>query len=610
MSQGPLKIAIVDLAAPGALPWECEVDGPVEFGRQEKHEPAPLHRAWTDGGERIIIAPLTELAVPRHWFRVATAQGEDRVQVKNLTDATRGLPLRIPGYPQIDGGKAHVVDLPFQLNTGRYRIRLGPAPDEEEVEGLPDRTMAPSLSLSQAAPSRATNLVEAVQDPAKMVPWLQTVLGMLQSAVTTNDFYQLAAKALVDVTGMDSGRVLLFVGGEWKLVAEEATSKTESWTPSTSLLSRVVREKRTFRHSPSCNVSGASSLKNVSMAVVSPILDTRGEPIGALYAERRFSAMRVISELDAKVVELLAWTVASGVARIEEEKRSLRNQAMMEQFFTPRLAVHLERNPDLLKGRRCDITVLFADVRRFSTICHNVGPDKTMDLVNAIMTALSECVFAEDGVVVNFIGDELLAMWGAPTDQEDHAMRASRAAIKMLERLPKLNDDWRSTVAEKIDIGIGINSGSARVGNIGSATKFQYGPLGSVVNLASRVQGVTKFFRSRVLVTESTRAMLAEPFATRRLGQVRVVNIPEPATLHELVIAPSTGWMELSIRYEKALAAYEASDFARAAGILGELVSTEEHRDDGPSLILMQRTAKHLIEPPESFSPVLELSSK
>ena len=120
-----------------------------------------------------------------------------------------------------------------------------------------------------------------------------------------------------------------------------------------------------------------------------------------------------------------------------------------------------------------------------------------MEWINDVMGSLSDCVSAHDGVLVDYIGDELLAMWGAPKDQPDHAPCACRAAIDMLDEIPVLNQRWAERGRGRFDLGIGINTGPARVGNTGTKRKFKYGPLGNAVNLACRLQGATKYFKTR-----------------------------------------------------------------------------------------------------------------
>src|SRR5262249_49932542 len=150
----------------------------------------------------------------------------------------------------------------------------------------------------------------------------------------------------------------------------------------------------------------------------------------------------------------------------------------------------------------------------------------TVEWIRHVMEVLSECVLEHGGVVVNYIGDELMAMWGAPKEQPDHALLACRAALDMLARLPLLNERWHPVLREPMGLGVGVNSGKAGVGDIGSKAKFVYGPLGNTVNLASRVQGATKYLKTPLLITGATRATLGEEFAVRRLCDVKVVNIP------------------------------------------------------------------------------------
>src|SRR5262249_37991849 len=157
------------------------------------------------------------------------------------------------------------------------------------------------------------------------------------------------------------------------------------------------------------------------------------------------------------------------------------------------------------------------------------------------------------GVLVDYIGDELMAMWGAPEQQPDHARQACRAAIDMIEQMPALNERWSGVLHERFDLGIGISSGPVRAGNMGSNKKFKYGPLGTTVNLASRVQGATKYFKSRVIVTGATADALGEDFLMRRVADVRVVNIEQPVRLYELPCGNFPNAPEICHDYELAL---------------------------------------------------------
>ena len=178
----------------------------------------------------------------------------------------------------------------------------------------------------------------------------------------------------------------------------------------------------------------------------------------------------------------------------------------------------------------------------------------------------------------------------------------------MLASLPEMSERWQSVLGEPIDLGVGINTGVAQVGNTGSHRKFKYGALGNTVNLASRVQGATKYMKTRLLITGTTRAQLDDGFACRRLCTVGVVNINQPVELHELVALGMPGWGELKREYESALTRFEAKDFGGAAQTLGNLLPS--HQGDGPTLVLLSRVVNCLIEEPAAFDPVWRLTAK
>lgn len=215
-------------------------------------------------------------------------------------------------------------------------------------------------------------------------------------------------------------------------------------------------------------------------------------------------------------------------------KRRLREQEF-GQFFTPELARHFVRHPERLKiGRDAEVTVMFCDIRGFSRISERLQPDETVHWLSDVMGAFSDCVIKHRGVLVDYIGDELMAMWGAPEELPNHAELACRAALDILDSLPELDRRWQHFVQDKTAVGIGINTGIARVGNTGSHRKFKYGPLGHTVNLASRVQGANKYLGTSLLVTGETHRQLGSGFVSRRLCKARVLNIVDPVELFAL----------------------------------------------------------------------------
>jgi len=297
------------------------------------------------------------------------------------------------------------------------------------------------------------------------------------------------------------------------------------------------------------------------------------------------------------------------------EKKRLR-QKVFEQHFTPELARELARNPDpmKMKARNAQVTVLFCDIRKFSTISERLGPEQTIGWLSGVMGEFSTSVIENGGVLVDYTGDELLALWGAPNEDPDHAEKACNAALEIAGKLEELNEKWCPIVKAETAIGIGVNTGQALVGNIGTHRKFKYGPLGTTVNLASRVQGATKYLRTPLLVTGNTREHLSWGFNTRRLCRVRVNNIREPVELFEIAPPGGSGehWENLRDEYEAALDHFEKCQFRRASAILGDVLV--KFPDDGPSLQLMSRVVDAMLRgqegKTEEFDPIWELEGK
>jgi adenylate cyclase len=283
-------------------------------------------------------------------------------------------------------------------------------------------------------------------------------------------------------------------------------------------------------------------------------------------------------------------------------------RVQFEQFFTPALAAELAARPDLLKGRNLEVTLLFCDIRGFSRISERLGPVGTVEWISDVMGILSDCVLAHQGVLVDYLGDELIAMWGAPQEEPRHAQLASRAALDMLERLPTLNQRWSKKLGESFRFGIGINTGIAQVGNTGTHRKFKYGALGNTVNIASRVQGATKYLRTTLVITGTTQAQLDPTFSTRRLCKAALVNIAEPVALYEVATSGEAAWTHLKSAYEQALNEFESRNIGKAVRILGNLIA--ERPDDGPSLILLSRAVNCMVEDAAEFDPVWELPGK
>ena len=222
--------------------------------------------------------------------------------------------------------------------------------------------------------------------------------------------------------------------------------------------------------------------------------------------------------------------------KAELEKRRLRER--VQNYFSPNVMEAIIRDPSYLKlgGQRKEVSILFSDIRSFTTITEKTDPETLSRVLNMYFTEMTEEVFATDGVLDKFIGDAIMAFWGAPLDQPDHADRAIKAAIGMMKRLDKLQVKLKEKNLPFIDIGIGINTGMATVGNLGSEKRFDYTVIGDSVNLASRIEGLNKEYKSHIIISENTAAKLPKSTNLKPLGEVVVKGKTVPIKIFEIII--------------------------------------------------------------------------
>ncbi|MDB4949348.1 MAG: cyaA [Gemmatimonadetes bacterium] len=218
------------------------------------------------------------------------------------------------------------------------------------------------------------------------------------------------------------------------------------------------------------------------------------------------------------------------------DKRRVRE--MFSRYVSPEYVRQLadEHRGLRLGGQRIPLTLLFSDIRGFTTISETYPPEVVVEVLNEYLARMSEVVFRHGGTLDKFIGDAVMAFWGAPLPVADHARRAAETALDMVDELERLNARWEAEGRPiRIDIGIGINTGEAIVGNIGSlGHKLDYTAIGDTVNLASRLEGLNKQYGTRVIVSEATRQALGNAYESRPLDEVRVKGKEQAVQIHEL----------------------------------------------------------------------------
>lgn len=583
--------------------WRMDVLGSLEIGRQRIGEPNPIafiQGSGENGFDRLVIAPLAEAAFSRRQITLELINAKT-LRLTNTSKKSWQLDVETMLEPNQVVEKS--IPCSFALHTLLFKIHSDsqniPVDEVEIFHSITESFSGHATILEQS--NKLANVTDA--EFIDIVNWLQMTMQVLQGTIGSQDFIKEAAVALVDIVGLESGRVLLGAPGNLKVATAHPPEflDIKNWEPNKNIVKRLSEFKKTIWHTGEIKV-GKTNLG--AMAVVAaPIMDSKGNFLGVLYGERSpTGSERRSAIIEGLLVDMLACGLSTGLVRQNHEKDAVQARVQFEQFFTPELARQLALEPTLLHGREADATLLFCDLRGFSRISERIGPEGTNKLMSAIFDALSKCVQDQSGVLVDYLGDGMLAMWGAPGHQPDHAKRCVIAAQKMQMQIPLINEKWSKQIGESIALGIGINSGKTWVGNTGSSIKFKYGPLGPSVNLASRVEGLTKYLRSYLLITGATKKLLDDSFLTRRVCKTTVVNVVEPVDIYEVFVEANEKSKRLKQVTEQALIELEKNNFREASKISG--FSLAEFPDDGPLILILHRAVEMLMNPTQAFQPV------
>ena len=221
-----------------------------------------------------------------------------------------------------------------------------------------------------------------------------------------------------------------------------------------------------------------------------------------------------------------------------EERRARDIRRMFSSYVSKRIVDELIKDPSKAKlgGDRKEITVLFSDIRGFTSFSEKHQPEEVVKLLNEYLGAMTEIVFDHEGTLDKFVGDAIMALWGAPVGQPDHAERAVRCALAMIERLQQLQAKWKSEGKYVIDIGIGINTGEMVVGNMGAeGKKMDYTVIGDNVNLGARLEGLTRQYNNHIIISEFTYEKVKDIVRVNELGSVTVKGKQKPVVIYDLV---------------------------------------------------------------------------
>lgn len=231
------------------------------------------------------------------------------------------------------------------------------------------------------------------------------------------------------------------------------------------------------------------------------------------------------------------YTVITVYKYVGEEKEKKKIKGAFQYYVTASVMDEILKHPEKLKlgGEEKELSVLFSDIRGFTTISEKVSPEILVGLLNEYFTAMTDIVLKYNGYLDKYIGDAIMAVYGAPIEQNDHAVKVCLTAVEMMAKLNELKVVWVARGLPQIDIGIGINSGKMIVGNMGSKRRFNYTVVGDNVNLASRLEGLTKEYQAPIIISESVYETVKDKFLCRELGSVTVKGKEIATRIFELV---------------------------------------------------------------------------
>jgi len=284
----------------------------------------------------------------------------------------------------------------------------------------------------------------------------------------------------------------------------------------------------------------------------------------------------------------------------EKEKRKVRGA--FGQYVAPGFINQILKEPGRLQlgGEEAELTIMFSDIRGFTSISEKLTPTELTELLNEYLTAMTEIVFTTRGTLDKYIGDAVMAFWGRPfLDLHNHAELACRAALQMSDKLRELNRGWEERGRPPMKIGIGLNTGPVMVGNMGSARRFNYTVMGDHVNLGSRLEGLTKEYGTQIILSEFTHAQVKGRFVERELDLIRVKGKSKPVAIYQLLgpASEQERYQDLLTDFSQALTVYKQGNWD-AAHQMFEAIA-EKHPSDGPTQLFLERCRHFRREAPE-----------
>ena len=314
-----------------------------------------------------------------------------------------------------------------------------------------------------------------------------------------------------------------------------------------------------------------------------------------------FSRLGIQLELFYPLMEIVGVYLGITMQRfLAEERERLRIRKAFESYVAPAVVQEMLKHPEALRlgGERRVISVLFTDIRGFTTMSEDLDPEALVKLLHDFLNPMSNIIIDQGGTIDKYMGDAIMALFGAPLEQPDHARQACRAALQMEDTLEELNRQWAKQGRPPLRIGVGVNTGPVAVGNMGSDRLFDYTAIGDNVNLASRLEGLTKYYGTNILISQATAEAVENGFILRDVDRVKVKGKAQASDIFEVMGEgePDPELARFLTAYHQGLALYRQMRWPDSIAAFEKAL--EMQPDDAPSRRYLALARKHEETPP------------
>lgn len=467
--------------------------------------------------------------------------GKVSFRVETVATSEAATPMPVPAATEPDSAEvappAAEADDAATRKTGATIVREVPA----AAGGTLFRGIrSGGFAISDQAALTASDLDKAQE---KLGMLLEVAKGLGRATSVEAMLEQIAGYAyqLLDVD-----RVAILLADEHGvLVPTISRDKRGADTPRTvpqSIARKAVEEKVAILSDDAgedSRFTGHSILmQRVRSAICSPLIGSEERVLGVLYVDNLTTSHR-FGEEDLEFLVAFSGIAAVAIENARFAERS-RNEALVrsnfERFFAPGLAARIAGSPEAVRlgGEKRPVAVLFSDIRGFTSLSETMAPDAMASLLTEYFTEMVEIVFSHGGTLDKFMGDAVMAQWGAPLGTPDDADRAMQAAIDMISALDRLNERWRLSSRPELQIGIGLNFGEAFAGNIGSERRLEFTVIGDTVNTASRLCSAAG--SREILVSEEMRRSLSDPPQLVECHPMELKGKSQPVPVYRVVL--------------------------------------------------------------------------